>query len=152
MKYYKYNSFWQFWWLLLAGMEFYNICLEIKSGRTSLLFVPIALFIISAIGFYKFKQPYIKLENDSFTIQVPITLGLKVQIYRLSEIRHLQETKIGVMFDYSGIGNKSISLNLTLLNAGDRKQFVEEIEKMMKKKKPVRSMETSRSTRGMKQR
>lgn len=125
MKTYKYNYFWQLWWLMLAGMEIYNIYLEIKLARTSIIFVPVALLIISVVAFFKFREPYIKLEDDSFAIKVPITLGLKVQNYQLSEIRHLQETKTGVEFDYSGGDKKRISLNLNLVNVGDRKRFIE---------------------------
>jgi hypothetical protein len=138
MKTYKYNNFWQFWWLILAAMEIYNICLEIKSARTSVIFVPVVLLIISAVAFYKFRQPYIELEDDHLTIQVPITLGFKVQNFQLSKIPSLKETKIGVEFDYPG-GENRISLNLTLVNAGDRKRFIEDVEKAMKKQKSFRN-------------
>jgi hypothetical protein len=96
------------------------------------------LLIISAVAFYKFRQPYIELEDDHLTIQVPITLGFKVQNFQLSKIPSLKETKIGVEFDYPG-GENRISLNLTLVNAGDRKRFIEDVEKAMKKQKSFRN-------------
>ena len=112
-------------------------------ARTSkFILYPVALLIISVVAFFKFREPYIKLEDDSFAIKVPITLGFKVQNYQLSEIRHLQETKTGVEFDYSGGDKKRISLNLNLVNVGDRKRFIEDLEKAMKKKKPFRSRHT----------